>query len=88
MNSADYLFVAALQELQKLDNPKCLTVFIGKLRRPRITFIDLTGNVEELRYLYVGQSYDLYWTRNVSCPSVEDYLRMVDQSLSAHLLLL
>ena len=30
MNSADYLYVAALIELQKLDNPKCLTVFVGK----------------------------------------------------------
>ena len=88
MNSADYGFVAALQELQKLDNTKCLSVFIGRFRCPRVPSTDLTGSVEELRYMYIGQSYDLYWTRNVSCPSVEDYLRMVDQSLSAHLLLL
>ncbi|KAG7005402.1 hypothetical protein G7Y79_00020g049300 [Physcia stellaris] len=63
MNSAEYLFVAALNEVRKLDNPESLSVFI-----------------EELRYLYVGQSYDLYWTRNVSCPSEEDYLRMIDQT--------
>ncbi|KAL8792027.1 MAG: hypothetical protein Q9195_005368 [Heterodermia aff. obscurata] len=61
MNSADYLFVAALNEVRKLNNPESLSVFI-----------------EELRCLYIGQSHDLYWTRNVLCPSEEDYLRMVD----------
>lgn len=41
----------------------------------------LTLKSEELHNLYVGQSHDLYWTRHVTCPSVEEYLRMVDQSL-------
>ncbi|KAI0526192.1 geranylgeranyl pyrophosphate synthase [Xylaria bambusicola] len=33
---------------------------------------------EEMRRLYVGQSYDLYWTHNALCPSIAEYLRMVD----------
>ncbi|GAW23081.1 hypothetical protein ANO14919_126310 [Xylariales sp. No.14919] len=33
---------------------------------------------EEMRRLYVGQSYDLYWTYNALCPSTAEYLRMVD----------
>ena len=32
----------------------------------------------EMRRLYVGQSYDLYWTHNALCPSIAEYLRMVD----------
>ena len=51
-----------------------------QVRTPTITVSILICQVEELRYLYIGQSYDLYWTRSVTCPSVEDYLRMVDQS--------
>ncbi|MCJ1461492.1 hypothetical protein MMC07_000089 [Pseudocyphellaria aurata] len=61
INSADYLFVNALNTIKKLDSIPCLNIFI-----------------EELRLLYIGQSFDLYWTHNVICPSVEDYLKMVD----------
>ena len=35
---------------------------------------------EELRNLFIGQSYDLHWTRQGECPSEEEYLKMVDQS--------
>ncbi|KAF4631128.1 hypothetical protein G7Y89_g7014 [Cudoniella acicularis] len=34
--------------------------------------------VEEMQHLYVGQSYDLYWTHNALCPSISEYLKMVD----------
>ncbi|KAJ9306175.1 hypothetical protein DTO217A2_4291 [Paecilomyces variotii] len=34
--------------------------------------------VEEVQQLYVGQSYDLYWTHNILCPSMSEYLKMVD----------
>ena len=34
---------------------------------------------EEVRELYVGQSYDLYWTHNAICPTISEYLKMVDQ---------
>ena len=32
--------------------------------------------------MFVGQSYDLYWVYNVACPSIPDYLRMIDSSQS------
>lgn len=35
--------------------------------------------IEEMQQLYVGQSYDLYWTHNVLCPSLSEYLKMVDK---------
>ncbi|PGH21525.1 hypothetical protein AJ80_03193 [Polytolypa hystricis UAMH7299] len=34
--------------------------------------------VEEMQQLHVGQSYDLYWTHNTLCPTVTEYLKMVD----------
>ncbi|KAI3326695.1 geranylgeranyl pyrophosphate synthase [Xylariaceae sp. AK1471] len=33
---------------------------------------------EEMQRLYIGQSYDLYWTHNAICPSASKYLKMVD----------
>jgi hypothetical protein len=36
--------------------------------------------LEEMRNLFVGQSFDLYWTRQGQCPSEEEYLAMVRQS--------
>jgi ophiobolin F synthase len=35
--------------------------------------------MEETQKLYVGQSYDLYWTHNALCPSISEYLKMVDK---------
>ncbi|KAL2830451.1 Ophiobolin F synthase [Aspergillus cavernicola] len=35
--------------------------------------------LEEIQQLYIGQSYDLYWTHNALCPSIPEYLKMVDQ---------
>ncbi|KAL4771843.1 isoprenoid synthase domain-containing protein [Aspergillus nidulans var. acristatus] len=35
--------------------------------------------LEEMRNLFVGQSFDLYWTRQGQCPSEEEYLAMVRQ---------
>ncbi|KAJ9663560.1 hypothetical protein H2198_000826 [Neophaeococcomyces mojaviensis] len=37
--------------------------------------------------LYLGQSYDLYWTRQGICPSEEDYLEMVDKKTGGLFLL-
>jgi geranylgeranyl pyrophosphate synthase len=40
---------------------------------------DATGILlEELENLYLGQSWDLYWKYNLQCPSIADYLNMVD----------
>ncbi|KAL4961087.1 bifunctional terpene synthase/polyprenyl synthetase family protein [Aspergillus stella-maris] len=35
--------------------------------------------LEEMRNLFIGQSFDLYWTRNGECPSEEQYLDMIRQ---------
>lgn len=35
--------------------------------------------IEEMQQLYVGQSYDLYWTHNALCPSISEYLKMLDK---------
>ena len=40
------------------------------------------GEEDELRDLYIGQSHDLTWTRNMECPAEEEYLAMVDNSES------
>ncbi|GME35450.1 geranylgeranyl pyrophosphate synthase [Neofusicoccum parvum] len=34
--------------------------------------------IAEMKNLLVGQSLDLYWTYNVSVPSIQEYLQMVD----------
>nr|POE74059.1 ophiobolin f synthase [Quercus suber] len=38
--------------------------------------------IEQMEQLYIGQSYDLYWTYNVLCPSISDYLKMVELKTS------
>ncbi|GAB1315557.1 geranylgeranyl pyrophosphate synthetase [Madurella fahalii] len=49
---------------------------VGKARD-----IPISGAVnivlDELRDLHIGQSYDIRWTRHVSCPSEAEYLEMV-----------
>lgn len=51
---------------------------VRKLEDSKCTAIFL----EELRNLFVGQSFDLHWTRQGDCPSEEEYLEMVNQSMS------
>ncbi|OCL09522.1 terpenoid synthase [Glonium stellatum] len=34
--------------------------------------------IDEIRELFVGQSYDLFWTSKMVCPSITEYLQMVD----------
>lgn len=48
-----------------------------KLGDPQCTSI----LVEELQNLFLGQSVDLHWTRHLECPSEEEYLEMVNQSM-------
>ena len=35
---------------------------------------------EELRLLQIGQSLDLHWTSHVKCPSMAEYMKMIDYS--------
>lgn len=38
----------------------------------------LTAVLEELEGLYLGQSWDLHWKHNLTCPSEVEYINMVD----------
>ncbi|KAJ9364273.1 geranylgeranyl pyrophosphate synthase [Paecilomyces variotii] len=35
--------------------------------------------MEETQNLFIGQSFDLYWTRHGKCPSQDEYLAMISQ---------
>lgn len=39
---------------------------------------------EELHRLHVGQSFDLHWTNQVMCPTITEYIEMIDNSKSRH----
>ena len=62
MNSAGYLVLDALKQVQRLGDPQCLDIVI-----------------DQVRDLYVGQTFDVYWTRSGHCPSEKEYLEMVDK---------
>lgn len=34
--------------------------------------------IEEVENLHKGQAYDLFWKDHVECPSVNEYLMMID----------
>jgi geranylgeranyl diphosphate synthase, type III len=61
INSANYVYFLALQELQKLTNWQ--------------EAIDIFST--ELINLHRGQGMDLYWRDTLTCPTEDDYLEMV-----------
>ncbi|KAJ5889106.1 geranylgeranyl pyrophosphate synthase [Penicillium tannophilum] len=63
INCANYMLIDVMDEVRKLDDPRCMAIL-----------------TDELRNLFIGQSFDLYWTRQGECPSEEEYLEMVSQS--------
>lgn len=61
INSANYVYFLALQELQKLENrDEAIETF-----------------TTELLHLHRGQGMDLYWRDTLTCPTEDDYLEMV-----------
>ena len=61
INSANYVYFCALQELLQLDNAAaCVEIY-----------------TEELLNLHRGQGMDLFWRDTLTCPSEDDYLEMV-----------
>jgi hypothetical protein len=38
--------------------------------------------IDEVRSMQIGQSWDLYWTAALECPREEEYLAMIDMSMS------
>jgi len=66
INSANYIYFVALQELLKLDSSKAE----GAGGAVNIY-------TEELLNLHRGQGMDLFWRDTLTCPSEDDYLEMV-----------
>jgi geranylgeranyl diphosphate synthase, type III len=61
INSANYVYFLALQDLQKLENKdEAMEIF-----------------TTELLHLHRGQGMDLYWRDTLTCPTEDDYLEMV-----------
>lgn len=61
INSANYVYFLAMQELQHLENKdEAMHIFIS-----------------ELLNLHRGQGMDLYWRDTLTCPTEDDYLEMV-----------
>jgi len=61
INSANYVYFLALQELQNLNNrDEVMNIF-----------------TQELLNLHRGQGMDLYWRDTLTCPTEDDYLEMV-----------
>lgn len=67
INSANYTYFLALQELLKLDEKGNVNVRVECVRI----------YTEELCNLHRGQGMDLYWRDTLTCPSESDYLEMV-----------
>ena len=61
INSANYVYFLALQEIQNLKNKdEAMEIF-----------------TQELLNLHRGQGMDLYWRDTLTCPTEDDYLEMV-----------
>ena len=67
INSATFVYVRAVQKV------------LHNARSEEAMPILLTG----LERLFIGQSWDLYWSYNIICPSEEAYLSMVDHKTGA-----
>ncbi|KAH8803528.1 geranylgeranyl pyrophosphate synthase [Xylogone sp. PMI_703] len=58
-------------------SPAAHTIFVQKARKfSNPDAVDML--LEELEHLYLGQSWDLYWKYNLSCPTEKEYLNMID----------
>lgn len=64
INSATFLYLQVISVLEKL---QCTP--------PDAALALYTA---EMHNLFVGQSYDNYWTATVTCPSLNEYIQMVD----------
>ncbi|KAI5793087.1 isoprenoid synthase domain-containing protein [Geopyxis carbonaria] len=62
INTANYIYFCALEEVAKLRKPECLQVYT---------------DLEELLNLHRGQGMELFWRDNLRCPTEEEYLEMV-----------
>lgn len=87
INSANYVYFVALQELLKLDqledsragSPEAPEVeFVGEGKRKRRQRGEAVRiYTEELVNLHRGQGMDLFWRDTLTVPTEEEYLEMV-----------
>lgn len=63
INSANYIFVQAFARMQ----------ILGQSNPETINMF-----IEEVENLHKGQAYDLSWKDHVECPSVDEYMMMID----------
>lgn len=55
-----------------------MEIFTGKLMTSLIRDKPLNVKPDELSNLHTGQSLDLYWRYHGRCPSINEYIMMVD----------
>lgn len=77
-----YLYIEMCDVVRQLGNGASMEVFYGESpdSSPRLIVReqDNNGHLEESRTLTMGQGLDLDWRQNAKCPSVEEYLVMID----------
>ncbi|KAL4964478.1 bifunctional terpene synthase/polyprenyl synthetase family protein [Aspergillus stella-maris] len=66
INAANYAFVSAFAEVQKMQSPSDTAIFI-----------------REVQNMHRGQSLDLSWKYHTYCPTIDEYMMMVDNKTGA-----
>ncbi|KAL4790061.1 terpenoid synthase [Aspergillus venezuelensis] len=66
INAANYAFVSAFAEVQKLHSPSATAILI-----------------REVQNMHRGQSLDLSWKYHTYCPTIDEYMMMVDNKTGA-----
>lgn len=82
INSANYVYVKSVAQLLRLQNEKCRDIFIGisapLFSRSMPCLVTDWQYIDELSNLHLGQGLDLYWRFHGRCPTVDEYIVMID----------
>lgn len=86
INTANYVYFLAYQELFVLRDtePKTLELdrlVTGKTHPSLIPLICQLSFIEELLNLHRGQGLDLLWRDSLTCPTEDEYIHMVNNSM-------
>lgn len=82
INSSNYMVMKALQQIQLSSGEKCAEKALGKLadRVFKLSPCSQFRYLDLILVLFQGQALDIHWTYNSICPSLEEYLDMIDSS--------
>lgn len=90
INSATYTFMNAFSEALKLQKGSVMAIILGKpgysylhILLPKCHLLIFESSPDEIENLHCGQSFDLHWKYHTSCPTVDEYNLMVDNSESS-----